>query len=157
MIPWLAVWALVVGPIQGPAPGSQPPGPPGADDPVAVGVPGPVPAPATAWPAASIRAPWLVARSRAEEVPVRGSDRWLAEDKAQHFAMSFAATGMWYGAARLALEPVPARATAVGAAVAMGVGKELWDVTRGGPFSVKDLFWDALGVALGYTLLQRMD
>lgn len=84
-------------------------------------------------------------------------DRWLAEDKAQHFAMSFAATSMTYGAARISLEPAPARTTAAGVAVMLGIGKELFDARRGGPFSLKDLVWDAAGVALGYTFVQRID
>lgn len=84
------------------------------------------------------------------------ADRWLAEDKARHFAMSFAVTGMAYGAARVGLEPSPARAAAVGMAVALGIGKEVADVRGGGPFSFKDLAWDAAGVALGYALVQRI-
>lgn len=84
-------------------------------------------------------------------------DRWLAEDKLQHFAMSFAATGMVYGATRAALERSAARAVAVGTAGALGIGKELVDFRRGGPFSLKDLVWDAVGVALGYAFVQQIE
>lgn len=90
-------------------------------------------------------------------LPAPPGDRWIAEDKARHFAMSFAATSMTYGAARVVLEPEPARTTAAGVAVLLGIGKELFDVHRGGPFSFKDLAWDAAGVALGYTFVQRID
>lgn len=157
MIAWLAVCALAAGPIPASSTG------PGTA--YASGIPDTdsarVLVPGRAAPGA--RASWAVAPAASGEAgvakasPAVPADRWLAEDKARHFAMSFAATGMSYGAARLALEPATARATAVGAAVAMGIGKELWDVARGGPFSVKDLVWDALGVALGHTLVQRME
>lgn len=84
-------------------------------------------------------------------------DRWVAEDKVQHFAMSFATTGMAYGGGRLVLDAEPARIAAASLAVTLGVGKELVDARSGGPFSLKDLVWDAAGVALGYILAQRID
>jgi len=84
-------------------------------------------------------------------------DSWIAEDKAQHFVMSFAVTGMSYGAARLAVEPTPARSTAAGVTLLLGVGKEIFDARSGGWFRVKDLIWDAAGLALGYALVQRID
>lgn len=85
------------------------------------------------------------------------ADRWVAEDKAQHMALSFAATGMAYGAGRLAMSPPDARATAAGLALALGLGKEIADTRSGGGFSLKDLAWDIAGIALGYTFAQRMD
>lgn len=103
---------------------------------VLVGCAAPAPAPGLAPPAA---------------------DRWLAEDKGQHFAMSFAVTSMAYGGGRLALDPGPARLAAASLAVTLGVGKELVDARRGDPFSLKDLAWDAAGVALGYMFAQRID
>lgn len=83
-------------------------------------------------------------------------DRWLAEDKARHFTMSFAVTAMGYGAARTAMGHDAAAATAVGAAAAAGLGKELVDARSGRWFSPKDLVWDAAGVALGYLLVDRI-
>ena len=84
------------------------------------------------------------------------ADRWVAEDKAQHFAMSFAATGMAYGAARSLFEPGTARPVALSLAGLLGVGKEVADALRGRPFSLKDLAWDAAGVALGYAFVQQI-
>lgn len=84
------------------------------------------------------------------------ADRWIAEDKARHFALSFAATSMAYGGARLALDPQPGRRAAAGVALLLGVGKELVDLRNGGPFSLKDLAWDAAGVALGSLLAQQI-
>lgn len=83
-------------------------------------------------------------------------DRWLAEDKLRHFFLSFAATGIGYGAARTALERDTARPAAVGAALASGLWKEWRDRRAGGPFSAKDLVWDALGVALGALLVSEI-
>lgn len=96
--------------------------------------------------------------SRTPEVvsPPAVHDPWIAEDKVQHLAMSFAATGMAYGGGRLALDPTPARSMAAGVGLALGIGKELVDARRGGPFSLKDLAWDAAGVALGYVFVQRI-
>ena len=83
-------------------------------------------------------------------------DRWLAEDKLQHFALSFAATAMTYGGARLAVDAETARPAAAGVAMTLGIGKELVDLRAGARFSLKDLMWDAAGVALGYTFIQRV-
>lgn len=91
-----------------------------------------------------------------EVAPAAVEDRWLAEDKLRHFALSFAATGMAYGSGRLALEPDRARSAAAGLALLLGLGKELADAGRGDPFSLKDLAWDAAGVALGYFFAQRI-
>lgn len=79
-------------------------------------------------------------------------DRWFAEDKARHFALSFAATAFAYGASRFAASPDDARLAAGGVGIALGVGKEIVDVRRGTYFSLKDLVWDAAGVALGLAL-----
>ena len=79
-------------------------------------------------------------------------DVWFAEDKLQHFTASLAATTVGYGGARTLLEPDPAILAAGAAALGLGIAKELVDVRSGGPFSLKDLAWDAAGVALGLTL-----
>ncbi|MDX1675343.1 MAG: hypothetical protein R3314_11160 [Longimicrobiales bacterium] len=88
--------------------------------------------------------------------PEPAADRWIAEDKAQHFALSFAATSMAYGGARLMLDPEPARSSAVGLALILGLGKELIDARTGAGFSLKDLAWDVAGVALGYTFARQI-
>ena len=85
--------------------------------------------------------------------PASGApDRWLAEDKAQHFTVSIVATTLGYGTARLALDRRGAAVAAGAAALAAGIAKEVADVRGGGPFSLRDLAWDAAGVALGLTL-----
>jgi uncharacterized protein YfiM (DUF2279 family) len=84
------------------------------------------------------------------------ADRWVAEDKLQHFAASFAATSMTYGGARSLLDRRAARVAAGSVALALGVAKEIADARRGGPFSLKDMAWDAAGVALGLALARSV-
>lgn len=88
----------------------------------------------------------------ARPTPPPAPDPWIAEDKLQHFAASFAATSMAYGGARSLLDPAPARIAAGSVALTLGVLKEIADRRGGGPFSLKDLAWDAAGIALGLTL-----
>lgn len=83
-------------------------------------------------------------------------DRWFAEDKLQHFFISFAVTNFSYGTARLVgIDHRPALITAGLTAGAAGIGKEFHDQSRGGPFSMKDLAWDGVGVAAGLTLVSQ--
>ncbi|HEU5210516.1 MAG TPA: hypothetical protein VFU06_14075 [Longimicrobiales bacterium] len=46
-----------------------------------------------------------------------------------------------------------AQAAALAGSLAAGLGKELFDQARGGPFSLKDLTWDALGTLAAWGLL----
>lgn len=88
--------------------------------------------------------------------PVAAIDRWIAEDKLRHFTLSFAATQMTYGGARAVMEPANAVPTAAGVALALGLAKEVADIRAGRPFSLKDLAWDAAGVALGTLLIRTI-
>jgi uncharacterized protein YfiM (DUF2279 family) len=107
-----------------------------------------------AWPDAAVPA---VIEAPAVSASVAPRDRWLGEDKAQHFAMSFAATAFAYAGARFALDPEPARITAAAAAIAGGMGKEVHDARAGRFFSVRDMAWNLAGVAagVGFTALIR--
>src|SRR5690625_395042 len=81
-------------------------------------------------------------------------DRWFAEDKAQHFFLSFALTNAGYGGARLVgISHRPALVTAGVATAAAGLGKEIYDERAGSGFSVKDLVWDGIGIAAGIILI----
>jgi uncharacterized protein YfiM (DUF2279 family) len=98
---------------------------------------------------------------RAVQEPARpvlpATDAWFGTDKLQHFWMSYATTAFTFAAARAAgLDARAGLAVAVPAAAAAGVGKELLDRKRGGPFSVKDLVADALGVGAAYFLLREV-
>lgn len=98
----------------------------------------------------------IVGCSGGGPVDVAPPDPWLAEDKIQHFTVSAAATTIGYGGASLALERDAALVAAGATALGLGVAKEVWDVRAGGPFSLKDLVWDAAGVALALTLVNRI-
>lgn len=80
------------------------------------------------------------------------ADPWVGQDKLQHLALSFAAGTYGYGVARFAMAPQPAAWTGAGLALAAGVTKEIVDHRAGGGFSLRDLVWDAAGVALALTL-----
>jgi uncharacterized protein YfiM (DUF2279 family) len=76
-------------------------------------------------------------------------DRMLSEDKFKHAGMSFAITSFSYAATEN-------KAAAVSAAVTAGLLKELYDRRHKRPFSVKDLMWDAAGIALGYVMIKQV-
>lgn len=80
-------------------------------------------------------------------------DPWLGQDKAQHLFMSFALTDMAFGLARAAgLDARAAMPVAAGAALAAGIGKEIYDRRHGRFFSLRDLAFDLLGMGVGLTL-----
>ncbi|XXF79896.1 hypothetical protein P2318_09160 [Myxococcaceae bacterium GXIMD 01537] len=89
--------------------------------------------------------------------PASGDD-WLGADKAKHFGATLGLAGLGYGAGALLLESPRARLLS-GAALGMGVGlgKELYDLGRGGRFSWKDLTWDAIGTATGLLVSWTLD
>lgn len=85
------------------------------------------------------------------------ADRFFAEDKLQHFFMSFATTQLAYGAARAAgVERDAALVGAGAASAAAGLWKEFRDRRAGLPFSGKDLVWDALGTGAGVAVADRV-
>lgn len=85
-------------------------------------------------------------------------DPWLGEDKALHFSASAVAAGLGYGVSSLFVQPRWQRAT-IGAtgALALGIGKELYDATGRGDPSFKDLVWDSVGTAVGTALAFGID
>jgi uncharacterized protein YfiM (DUF2279 family) len=90
-------------------------------------------------------------------LPPPGQDRWLAEDKLRHFALSFAITEMAYATARFELSADRALASAAGVALLAGIGKEIHDLRPGGSgLSILDLAWDLAGVGLGTVLAHQI-
>lgn len=85
------------------------------------------------------------------------ADDWVAEDKLRHFTLSFAATQMSYGGLRVAVDHGGALTGAAVTGLALGLAKEVHDVRVGRPFSLKDLAWDAAGVALATLLVRQID
>ncbi|WP_158623538.1 YfiM family protein [Corallococcus sp. CA053C] len=75
---------------------------------------------------------------------------WFGSDKPRHFAACMAATGVGYGAGAFLFDSTGARLLS-GASVGLGVGigKELYDRSRGKAFSLTDLTWDTAGTATG--------
>jgi uncharacterized protein YfiM (DUF2279 family) len=83
-------------------------------------------------------------------------DRWFGEDKQRHFAMSFFVTSIGHAAGRMAgMDADAATLSGVVVAAAAGLGKEIHDRRGGGIFSVKDLVWDAAGIAVGAVLVRQ--
>ena len=76
------------------------------------------------------------------------ADAWLGADKFKHAAMSYAITAYTFAAT----DSEPA---AVASAAIAGILKEIYDRRRGSLFSVRDLVWDAAGVALGYAVVKQ--
>lgn len=92
--------------------------------------------------------------------PVQAQDEWFAPDKLMHFLGGFFVTSIGYvvGSTAFDLDHDQARAAGVGAAVAASIGKEVWDgwTGRGDP-SMKDLFWDGIGIGLGVVFVNRLE
>ena len=87
-----------------------------------------------------------------------GGDTWFGADKAKHFFTAAFVQTLSFGGFRstgLSRNASLLGATAVSSAVS--VGKEIRDRASGGEFSVKDVTWDAAGIASATILLRRTD
>ena len=81
-------------------------------------------------------------------------DPWFGADKVKHFLMSaFVHSVAYSGARSVGLERGAAQVAAGGAAMAVGVWKEVRDRRDGGRFSTRDLAWDAAGSLAAAALL----
>jgi uncharacterized protein YfiM (DUF2279 family) len=89
-------------------------------------------------------------------VPQRPADRWVAEDKLKHFALSYTVTAFAFAGALNVFDTDASRTTAVVAGITAGVLKELYDRAHAKPFSGRDLIWDVAGVALGYIVVRQV-
>lgn len=79
---------------------------------------------------------------------------WFGVDKVKHFCVSALVQSVGFSASRAAgLDRRVSQAVGAGAVVAVGVVKEVHDRRRGGPFSGKDLLWDAAGATSAAALL----
>jgi uncharacterized protein YfiM (DUF2279 family) len=88
--------------------------------------------------------------------PPGSGDRWFSADKTKHFLTSAFVQSVSFSALRttgIARSTSLLGATAVAGTV--GVGKELYDKRFGGDPSLKDLVWDAGGIATVSFLLVR--
>lgn len=85
-------------------------------------------------------------------------DRWFAADKAKHFFTAALVQSMSFSALRTV--GVSRTGSLIGASVltgAVSVGKELYDRRTGGDASLKDLTWDAAGMAAASLLLAHTE
>lgn len=94
--------------------------------------------------------------ARADTVRPAPAEAWLGEDKVRHFGASLGMTLIGYGGARTVLAHDPAIGVALGAAAVAGLLREVHDDRRGRWFSVRDLVWDALGIAAGYLWIREI-
>lgn len=84
-------------------------------------------------------------------------DEWLARDKVKHFVVSAVIQGAGHSVLRAnGYDYREAAWTAGAITLGVGVGKELWDRSRGRPFSAKDLGADALGGGTGAVLIRQL-
>jgi putative lipoprotein len=85
-------------------------------------------------------------------------DKWLGTDKALHFEVSVALASGAYALSSLKIDGMaPRAAIAGGFSLAVGAGKELWDLSGHGDPSWKDFAWDAIGTAVGLGLAMTID
>ncbi|MEO7082979.1 MAG: hypothetical protein ABI442_19825 [Gemmatimonadaceae bacterium] len=85
-------------------------------------------------------------------------DSWFSSDKAKHFFTAALVQSASFGGLRATgLSRGQALAGATFVAGSISVGKELSDRHAGGEFSLKDLTWDAVGIASMTVLLRRTD
>jgi putative lipoprotein len=95
-------------------------------------------------------------RAQGPSVPGRAADRWFGADKLKHFVLAGFSESVAFAAARAAgADGRPALAVAVGASTAISALKEVADRRRGGRVSVRDLAWDAAGIAAHAAVLAR--
>jgi putative lipoprotein len=85
-------------------------------------------------------------------------DPWFGPDKALHFGISAGLAGGGYALSALVLEkPWQRAATGAGFSLALGAGKELYDLSGHGDASWKDFTWDVAGTAVGVGIALLVD
>jgi uncharacterized protein YfiM (DUF2279 family) len=84
-------------------------------------------------------------------------DRWFARDKVMHFAASMVIQSVGHSVLRAnGFAYRDAAWTAGALTLTTGLGKELWDRSRGGAFSWKDLAADGAGGGTGAVLMRQV-
>lgn len=84
-------------------------------------------------------------------------DAWIAPDKVRHGLAAYAVVAFSYGGLRaLGTEDATTLLVAAGAGAAASLGKEWLDARAGGSASVRDLVWDAAGIAAALLLMREM-
>ncbi|MEP6495265.1 MAG: hypothetical protein ABJF01_21440 [bacterium] len=87
-----------------------------------------------------------------------GGDRWLSSDKTKHFfTAAFVQSISFTGLRTTGLSRTGSFIGASAITSVISVGKEIHDRSSGGAASVKDLTWDAAGLAAATALLRRTE
>lgn len=83
-------------------------------------------------------------------------DHWLGEDKAKHFVVSALIAAAANSLAHQRQDE-PHAAVALGFTMAVGLGKEAYDLRPGGTgWGWRDLCWDLLGASTGYLATESL-
>ena len=82
-------------------------------------------------------------------------DDWLGEDKFKHFAMSYMITAASFGTARMAADRDASLTAGIAIGAVAGILKEIYDKRDNRRISVKDLLWDAAGIAAGAVIAKQ--
>ncbi len=83
-------------------------------------------------------------------------DSWFGVDKIKHFFLSAFVTSVTFSAIQAAgANKKTAMTGAVGASLAVGVAREVYNRRTTQLFSFKDLTWDAVGTAAAATMLNQ--
>lgn len=120
---------------------------------------------AWSWLAVPFAAALLLAPARAladppaaEPVLNTNPDPWFGPDKALHFTVSSLIAGGGYGGMAIFTDRIATRiAFGAGLGIAIGAGKELWDLSGHGDPSWKDFTWDLIGTAVGVGIAVTID
>ncbi|HEX7320776.1 MAG TPA: hypothetical protein VF399_10535 [bacterium] len=85
------------------------------------------------------------------------SDPWFGQDKLMHFYASAGICGSSFYLFKYHFDRDVGEGTIYSVSVTglIGLGKETYDLIKGRHFSVKDLFWDAAGIAAGYFIFMH--
>ncbi len=84
-------------------------------------------------------------------------DAWLGIDKAKHFVVSAVVQGVGHSVLRAnGHDHREAAWTAAAFTLSVGVGKEMWDASRGRIFSWKDLAADGAGGVTGAVIVRQV-
>ena len=84
-------------------------------------------------------------------------DKWFSEDKFLHFSASAAISGFTYYVSLRHLDASEKRGKvySISLTALLGITKEFYDKKKNGHFSWKDLFWDGVGLGVGYLVFVR--
>ena len=89
---------------------------------------------------------------RSESVTQPVNDGWFSQDKFLHFSVSAVLPGLTYYlyAYRLKRDEGLGKMYSISITALFGLGKEIYDKKKKGHFSWKDLFWNGVGLTVGY-------